>query len=324
MEGPWATWLLSLLLLLQPLLLNGEQGKWIQTECGLPSQRLRETPRIVGGKDAKEGEWPWQVSLRHRRDHICGGTLITQDWVLTAAHCFSPPLETSQFRVVLGELQLFSYPIHAISAAVRKVILHPDYKATEQSEGDLALVQLATPFNFTDYILPVCIPQATDSFPSGLLCSVTGWGNVKQGVQLPKPHTLQEVEVPLIYPSQCNNFFKTQNSKLPVTNAMICAGYPEGGKDSCQGDSGGPLVCSPNSSWFLVGVVSWGHGCALPGKPGVYTFIPAYSRWIQHHVPSLGLGYRNITVWSAAPTGSNPLVASLLHTLLLGTLWFLL
>ncbi|KAM9093920.1 serine protease 33 [Sarcophilus harrisii] len=288
-------WLLQLLLLL-PSTTNGEKDLWISSGCGQPILKNQVNERIVGGRNAGEGAWPWQASLRHNRAHICGATLISHSWVLTAAHCFSLPVKVSQFQVVLGELQLFSTPGQSISSPLSKVILHPDYSGVDGSLGDIALLKLARPLYFSPWILPACLPEADNPFHTNLTCFVTGWGNVKEGVQLSSPYTLQEAKLPLIDAKECDKILNWHK----VTDKMICAGYIKGGVDACQGDSGGPLVCPYLGSWFLVGIVSWGIGCAQPKKPGVYTLVSAYGDWIQSHASEVQLGSYNITIRSAA------------------------
>ncbi|XP_074053049.1 serine protease 33-like [Macrotis lagotis] len=309
MEQLGTTWLFPLLLLLPPTT-NGEENLWISSGCGQPILKDKVNERIVGGKNARERAWPWQASLRRSRAHICGATLISPSWVLTAAHCFDLPIKVSEFQIVLGELQLFSSPGHSISSSVSKVILHPEFSVGDSSIDDIALLKLARPLYFTPWILPVCLPEANNLLPLNLTCFVTGWGNVMEGVQLSRPYHLQEAKLPLISAKECNKILNNDLHK--VTNKMICAGYMKGGVDACQGDSGGPLVCSDMGSWFLVGIVSWGIGCAQPRKPGVYTLVSAYGDWIQREVSEVQLGSYNITVRNDADIHGPHLTSILL------------
>ncbi|XP_044513090.1 serine protease 33-like [Gracilinanus agilis] len=313
-------WLLPLLLLLSPTTKVGafpfpEKDHWINSGCGQSVLKKPANGRIVGGKKASEGAWPWQASLRHYQAHICGATLISHSWALTAAHCFSSQtVNLPDFQIVLGELRLFSNPRESISSPLSKVILHPDYSSSEGSRGDIALVKLARPLSFSPWILPACLPEAHNPFHTNMSCSVTGWGNINEGVQLSPPYTLQEATLPLIDAKKCDKILN--NGQHQVTNEMICAGYLEGGVDACQGDSGGPLVCPYLDSWFLVGIVSWGIGCAQPQKPGVYTLVSAYGAWIQSQATEINLGFYNITVRSAANIQTHgPHLTSLLLVL---------
>ncbi|XP_065258973.1 serine protease 27-like [Emys orbicularis] len=273
------------LALLAMTLLQGAQGSWKQAGCGQP----RISGRIVGGGDAPRGRWPWQVSIQHNGHHFCGGSLISAQWVVSAAHCFQLSDLVSSYRVNLGEYQL-SYPSRCqISSPVSQIFVHPNYSSTWKS-ADIALLQLTEPVRYTNEILPVCLPGPSDSFPDNHVCWVTGWGRIDSEVSLPPPKTLQEVQVQLIDTAACNTLYNIDlDPKIgrdPVKPDMICAGYAEGQKDSCQGDSGGPLACDHNGTWFLMGIVSWGEGCGQPNHPGVYVRTVAYGEWIWEHIGS--------------------------------------
>uniref|UniRef100_A0A8D0BBX3 Peptidase S1 domain-containing protein n=1 Tax=Salvator merianae TaxID=96440 RepID=A0A8D0BBX3_SALMN len=241
--------------------------------CGRPAVLNRN----VGGEDSAEGEWPWQVSLRKMGMHICGGALITNNWVVTAAHCFlSNP---SQYTVLLGANTLENSWAHRLSIGVADIIRNPWY-AGEATSGDIALVRLAYPVRFTNYILPICVPAANVEFPPGKKCWVTGWGDISEGQDLPSPKRLQKLQVPIIDIQTCRRLYSIDmGPSLPQKNIqddMICAGYAEGMKDTCKGDSGGPLMCKINQEWLLAGIVSWGEGCAEKNRPGVYTRLTSY------------------------------------------------
>uniref|UniRef100_A0A3B4WMQ9 Prostasin-like n=3 Tax=Seriola TaxID=8160 RepID=A0A3B4WMQ9_SERLL len=135
---------------------------------------------------------------------------------------------------------------------------------------------------FTDYIRPVCLAASDSVFNNGTDSWVTGWGAVNEGVSLPFPQTLQEVEVPVLGNRQCNCL----NGVGTVTDNMICAGVLAGGKDSCQGDSGGPMVSKQGSVWVQSGIVSFGFGCARPNLPGVYSRVSRYQSWINSFISS--------------------------------------
>ncbi|KAM4026343.1 serine protease 27-like [Anomaloglossus baeobatrachus] len=278
-------YLASLLLLsvyTSPVISDTSTTAAAQPACGSPVINNR----IVGGTTATEGAWPWQISLRYQGSHICGGSLISNLWVLCAAHCFGSSTNPSDFTVVLGEYQLQITSPHQVVSSVDSIIVNSQYGGSA-TPGDISLIKLSGPVTYTDYILPVCVPPASMSFPDGTNCWVTGWGNTGSDVTLPYPQTLQQVMVPLIGTKACDSMYHT-NSAISVNEQIvpsdqICAGYQAGKKDSCQGDSGGPLVCKVNGVWYQAGIVSWGEDCALPNRPGVYTYVPIYYTWIYSY-----------------------------------------
>ncbi|XP_073403625.1 uncharacterized protein [Dendrobates tinctorius] len=239
--------------------------------------------RVVGGQNADPGEWPWQVGLIWRSNTVCGGALISPSWVVSAAHCVDYR-NARDFMVVLGALNLNGANPIKVYVAVKQIIIHPIFDG-DGTSGDLALLELALSVSYNDYIQPVPLPYQDQEFPDGKLCWLTGWGQTTEEAKLVAPQTLQEVPLPLINYMDCNKMFqKSFNMGSPfdfVKKDMICAGYPEGKKDGCQGDSGGPLVCKNGESWILVGIVSWGIGCARPDMPGVYTKVSNFCSWIQ-------------------------------------------
>ncbi|XP_015277050.1 PREDICTED: serine protease 27-like [Gekko japonicus] len=257
-----------------------------ETDCG---QKGYST-RIVGGQPANDGEWPWQVSILQGGKHICGGSLINEQWVLTAAHCLTKNMD--EYDVEVG-----AYQLQNPTSGDRRIFTmshmcsNPAYDGNEGSSGDIALVKLSSPVNFTSNVLPICLPDSSVQFADGEPCWVTGWGQSQQDVNLEYPQTLREVEVPIINRDACNALFNINPEPdldpNPVKEDMICAGYEEGGKDACQGDSGGPLVCPREDRWVLAGVVSWGEGCAKANRPGVYASVPYYANWISEHLQSM-------------------------------------
>ncbi|KAM7147258.1 prostasin isoform 2-T2 [Molossus nigricans] len=252
--------------------------------CGVVSQA-----RITGGNSAIPGQWPWQVSIVYDGIHVCGGSLVSEQWVLSAAHCFPREHRKEDYEVKLGAHQLGSYTPSAEVRTVAQVISHTSYHH-EGSQGDIALLRLSSPITFSRYIRPICLPAANASFPNGLQCTVTGWGHVAPSVSLQSPRPLQQLEVPLISRETCNclyNINAKPNEPHSIQQDMVCAGYVEGGKDACQGDSGGPLSCPVGGLWYLAGIVSWGDACGAPNRPGVYTLTSSYASWIHHHVTEL-------------------------------------
>ncbi|XP_048850273.1 coagulation factor XI-like isoform X2 [Brienomyrus brachyistius] len=242
--------------------------------CGL----VRNTKeKVLGGRDAAPGAWPWQVSLqlKHRsgNSHICGGSSLSPRWIITAAHCLEST-NASDYRISAGVVKLSEA---AQSHAVESMMKHPDFNE-DTFENDVALVRLKTPLKYTALQGSICLPdKEKEAEIWGQSCTVTGWGKLASGAL---PDILQQAQVPLITPEECDSLL-LQNK---VYSNMLCAGYQEGGVDTCQGDSGGPLVCQAKGRWYLMGVTSWGDGCGEAKKPGVYTRVASYFDWIQNGI----------------------------------------
>uniref|UniRef100_K1QQC8 Tolloid-like protein 2 n=1 Tax=Magallana gigas TaxID=29159 RepID=K1QQC8_MAGGI len=210
----------------------------IPSNCGIPAiSPSFGNSRIVGGKEATPGSWPWQASIVYGsfKDHMCGGTLISDQWVVTAGHCFE---EHDSHQIVVG---------------VSKVLVHERYDH-DTTENDIALLKLANPVTLNDYVNIVCLPKRTVS--SGQHCYITGFGDTMGTCCR---DVLKQAEIPIIDVTRCNS---TRYTNGQVFNTNICAGLDKGGIDTCQGDSGGPLVCNIDGKWQLEGVTSWGVGCA--------------------------------------------------------------
>lgn len=263
---------------------NGE--KTIQ--CGVPPLFPRPETRIVGGKDASFGRWPWQVSVRRTSffgfssTHRCGGAVLNENWIATAGHCVDDLL-TSQIRIRVGDYDFSSVQerLPYIERGIAKKVVHPKYNFFTY-EYDLALVRLESSLVFALHISPICLP-ATDDLLIGENATVTGWGRLSEGGTLPS--VLQEVSVPIVSNDVCKSMFLRAGRHEFIPDIFLCAGYENGGQDSCQGDSGGPLqVRGRNGRYFLAGIISWGIGCGAASLPGVCTRISKFVPWILKNV----------------------------------------
>ncbi|KAE8578188.1 hypothetical protein XENTR_v10023384, partial [Xenopus tropicalis] len=245
----------------------------------------------MGGQNSTPGKWPWQVSIRDAKGtHFCGGTLIDNKTVISAAHCFSNTNDLSSIVVFLGSYMLSEPNQQEIRVAVMRIIVHPRYDKYS-SINDISLLELENEVVLTDAIIPVCLPTAAVTFPTGLKCWATGWGAILPGADPPSPRVLREVEVKMMSNDRCNTLFNIPDAygrtTANLTDTMLCAGYAKGGRDSCNGDVGGPLVCPKDGRWYLAGVVSGGDGCGKPNRPGIYTRVSSYIKWITGVAPEV-------------------------------------
>lgn len=229
-------------------------------------------PLIVGGEPAKQGEIPYIVSMRSKSGgHFCGGSLIASKWVLTAAHCVRGG---SVGEIWIGVLDQKN-PAGVEKIKPARIIAHENYNSSTM-DSDYALIELAQNSSYAPIALNETEIQIDDA--TQMMSMTAGWGATKEG-SYTLPNMLQKVMVPLVSQTACNDKSAYNGD---ITDTMICAGLKQGGKDSCQGDSGGPLVTiDENGKHTLIGVVSWGEGCARPNKYGVYSKVNAAIDWIK-------------------------------------------
>jgi len=232
--------------------------------------------KIVGGEDATDGEFPFQVALWTGFFGInmftCGGSVLNENYVITAGHCCTGTADS--YNVVAGGTSLYFPQDTKQEVGVTEVIQHEDYNGNTVL-NDICLLKLAKPLEWTETVQPVTLPAAGLNFTDGDQFIVSGWGATSEG-GIFLPNQLQKVTVPYVDDQTCDDAYGGN----AVDETMVCAGDIEnGGIDSCQGDSGGPMVLASDKK-TLVGVVSWGQGCARPGYPGVYTEVSYFLDWL--------------------------------------------
>uniref|UniRef100_A0A8C6ZYV2 Acrosin n=1 Tax=Nothoprocta perdicaria TaxID=30464 RepID=A0A8C6ZYV2_NOTPE len=268
---------------------------WPVWGCGVRTvSSYNNTMRVVGGWNAQPGSWPWIVSIQvpwaEGTGHICGGSLITAEWVLTAAHCFINASYVELWRLVIGTSNLYELGPEAQVRYIKTLIIHEHYNNVTHVH-DLALLQLDQPVQCNYYVQLACVADSSVQVSKLSPCYVGGWGAMYEGGEFPTsagvpkilPYILQEALVNLIDIRICN---RSDWNAWIIEKTHLCAGFPQGGTGTCQGDSGGPLICKDQIGdfYWLVGVTSWGKGCARPQLPGVYSSVQHYYNWIVSHI----------------------------------------
>lgn len=229
---------------------------------------VQDNQRIVGGLPTNINHFPWQVSLLYYGNHRCGASIISENFIVTAAHCTHNIYATS-LSVRAGTSLRNS---GGVQIPVQRSYEHPQYNE-KSIENDISVVRLSRSLNFGTTMRAIRLPAQNDAIQTGTHAWVTGWGETKESGSTPS--YLQYISVPIVANNVCASAYTRHAT---ITNNMICAGfYTVGGTDACQGDSGGPLVANNR----LYGIVSFGIGCARPLYPGVYTRVSSYINWIN-------------------------------------------
>lgn len=236
---------------------------------------------IVGGTVADPGYWPWQVAVLDRKKRlICGGTLISNEFILTAAHCV-----TNYMNIVAGEYNLIEKEGYEQERRVVRAFKHPQYNKNNV-DNDIALLKVDPPLEYTQKVWPACLPEPSEELKPELIAKIVGWGAYSYQrqpdgkPQVLRDDTLRQADVPVVDFEECKNSYGDDLE----SHHVICAGYKEGGADSCAGDSGGPLLIEKDNRWHVYGVTSFGDECGKEGKYGIYSKTSAYVQWIRRIV----------------------------------------
>lgn len=247
----------------------------VDCECGFAN-----LPKIVGGIDTHLNEFPWMVYLTVQNvagSFFCGGSLISDRHVITAAHCVVPAL-LGRLRVVLGDHDRSTdKESSTVMLEASAILIHPSYNRPVRFNNDLAIVTLSNPVTFTKNIRPICLPGLHTRARTGDAVTVIGWGRTREGG--PSADVLQKSDLTVVSKPECHAIYQNTTGST-ITSCMVCAGSKEE-KDSCQGDSGGPLMSYILGKYYLTGVVSFGYGCARPNIPGVYARVDCARHWIR-------------------------------------------
>ncbi|CAF3934950.1 unnamed protein product [Rotaria sordida] len=269
--------------------------------CGCSSLSTIVTSRIVGGEAAPNYAWGWMVSLQKSGKHLCGASLLTPEYAVTAAHCLDEVMDISVLSILAGTNDLNDTSITTIQQrSIINVTMHPDYDKLS-IVNDIAIIKFSPLIISSNSKLAfICLPkQDEDPFETNSSLVAIGWGDLLQDMHTTS-NTLQQVTVQVF----SSTSFECQQSGMNNSLVHFCAGIRAGGKDTCQGDSGGPLMAFVDNRWVLAGITSFGDGCAKEGYPGVYTRVSSFIPFINSNVDS---PVTEITTVSSSPstTGYN-------------------
>ncbi|XP_013378635.1 SCO-spondin [Lingula anatina] len=243
------------------------------SQCGI--RNSGPSAAIVGGTEATPHSWPWQVRMYIPPGYMCGGVLITDEWVLTAAHCIQSTSPTG-YQAIIGDHSRSTTESAQVTKSLSRIIKHESYSGVV-SGYDIALVKLSSPVTLSAERNIACLPASGEELNDGHECWTTGWGTTSSGGSTST--VLREVRVDYIKTTTC----RSDSNYNSIADTSVCAG--EAGKDACQGDSGGPLVCKfgtgSSERWKLMGLTSWGRGCAAAGYPGVYAKVSTLVDWVN-------------------------------------------
>ena len=267
-------------------------------ECGQPAIPPNNEQRIINGEEVVPHSFPWQVSIKGKADeHYCGASILSPNWILTAAHCAKIVFIGTYYGdvVVVGQHDRRDEGEEGKQTiTIAEKYIHPNYDSPDRAQ-DVALLKLVEPAVMGPTVSPPCLPDLGDfgdssSFPAGMSCILTGWGKVGPNENLPgdlygQPWTLRQTNLPLLDDETCSDIY-LEGADFNIQPTMQCAGGD--GHTSCNGDSGGPLVCEKDGRWFQVGIVSFGPAPCDSSIPAVYTRVAGFVDWIEETIQANG------------------------------------
>ncbi|KAH8403278.1 hypothetical protein KR222_009680 [Zaprionus bogoriensis] len=263
---------------------GGNSPEGLPLQCGNRNPVSPDQERIVGGINASPHEFPWIAVLFKSGKQFCGGSLITNSHILTAAHCVArmTSWDVAALTAHLGDYNIRTdFEVQHVSRRIKRLVRHKGFEFSTL-HNDIAILTLSEPVPFSTEIQPICLPtspaQQSRSY-SGQVATVAGWGSLRENG--PQPSILQKVDIPIWANAECAQKYG-RAAPGGIIESMICAG--QAAKDSCSGDSGGPMIVNEGSRYTQVGIVSWGIGCGKGQYPGVYTRVTSLLPWIYKNI----------------------------------------
>ncbi|XP_046866584.1 transmembrane protease serine 9 [Drosophila willistoni] len=264
---------------------SGSSAEGLPLQCGNKNPVSPDQERIVGGTNASPYEFPWIAVLFKSGKQFCGGSLITNNHILTAAHCVArmTSWDVAALTAHLGDYNIRTdFEVQHVARRIKRLVRHKGFEFSTL-HNDIAILTLSEPVPFSHEIQPICLPtsaaQQSRSY-SGQVATVAGWGSLRENG--PQPSILQKVDIPIWANAECARKYG-RAAPGGIIESMICAG--QAAKDSCSGDSGGPMIVRDDGGRYTqVGIVSWGIGCGKGQYPGVYTRVTSLLPWIYKNI----------------------------------------
>nr|XP_013052887.2 coagulation factor X-like [Anser cygnoides] len=231
-------------------------------------------PEVTEEAGSLPSACPWQAVLVEKHGSwFCGGTILNEYFILTAAHCVT---DSKELQVIVGMVDREEEEPSTVTHRVEKIIPNAEFDS-KSFDSDIALIKLSEPITFSEDVIPACLPEedfANDVLMNQTFGIISGFGNIFERTQPVK--RMKVLRVPYVDRRTCKHALKHL-----VTRNMFCAGYNKDGQDACQGDGGGPHVTEYNGTYFVTGIISWGEGCGKEGKYGIYTKLSRFLPWVR-------------------------------------------